>query len=830
MQNSTARKSNRSSKPRQYDEEPIRKPRGPGKKKAAINTLATGDDNRLEVHHDQEMNSAASQQQTFTGETNIIGNGLGASGENPGGINLVEPGTTRSNEQVGGASGTPTEDHQGQLNVAANSSGNGSNDGTSGGGTPVGPGSAGQVQPIHSSSNGVSAQEVKEIFKSMLPMFMEAFMAANSFNGTANENLSQSGSDAQGGEHQANHHSPDGVDEHPDLGVIDMTKENTGGDDGSDGKTRGKRGKKSKVTKKQREEDDDTGRDEYVGSSKRQKLPKPEGAMWIGMAARITGSLAIIAGAISQGLAVVATSRLASSDKVKEGALLLTASYDDSGDMEIELFQLLFDDSLMKLFKVASSNTVTIKDSDLESQSGIEVMDIFQGYWLSKRGWDELKAMAEGGYFNTTSSVVTPWFADELMGEKGDKPSFMKMLQGKPVLKVLKGNPEWYHRVSPDIIARSKKNEEIVDSSGEKALKSCKNPDRLELKGMNMYILDIISIAPEYARNNSATELCRQFTAKFHCPVCPALTTMVAKEWLVLGNHGLRYFEDLGRIYGPSKARLRSQQYTRSSCDALPLNKEFTRLFEEDKRLFGILELPLAEQATHRYVTLIAMAYQMRLSFQEGMHMAVERLFAYLAGHDLGIQSEAMQQLITSSTYQLFVELDDYRIQVSSFGRGDRKYLVNHLETIPDLAVTGQIHGLWEHLRVKDVGSAAAMLMKASKTLEVHNEEKVATEKVAGAQNKKPLAEVTDRYVQQPGKNEKIPGKKLNSEQVVGSSTGVDAKIKYCAYFNSKAGCKYTDCPHEHKAPEKGSQAWESLKKLIQKFRLTPSKDLLANK
>ena len=252
MQNSTARKSNRSSKPRQYDEEPIRKPRGPGKKKAAINTPAPGDDNRLEVHrdHDQEMNSAGSQQQTFTGEANIIGNGLG--GENPGGINLVEQGNTSSNEQVGGASATAAEHHQGQMNVAfradhvhaqddaANNSGNGTNDGTSGGGTPVGPVSAGQVHPIHSSSNGVSAQEVKEIFKSMLPMFMEAFMAANSFNGTANENLSQSGSDAQGGEHQANHHSPDGVEEHPDLGFIDMTKENTGGHDGSDGKTRGK--------------------------------------------------------------------------------------------------------------------------------------------------------------------------------------------------------------------------------------------------------------------------------------------------------------------------------------------------------------------------------------------------------------------------------------------------------------------------------------------------------------------------------------------------------------------------------------------------------------
>ena len=67
----------------------------------------------------------------------------------------------------------------------------------------------------------------------------------------------------------------------------------------------------------------------------------------------------------------------------------------------------------------------------------------------------------------------------------------------------------------------------------------------------------------------------------------------------------------------------------------------------------------------------------MRLSFQEGMHMAVDRLFVFLANHDLGIQSEAMQQLIVASTYQLFLELDDFRIALTSFGKGDRAALVN---------------------------------------------------------------------------------------------------------------------------------------------------------
>jgi|LauGreSBDMM110SN_4_FD.fasta_scaffold298822_1 hypothetical protein len=141
------------------------------------------------------------------------------------------------------------------------------------------------------------------------------------------------------------------------------------------------------------------------------------------------------------------------------------------------------------------------------------------------------------------------------------------------------------------------------------------------------HILDIVSFAPEYARNNPANELCRQFTSKYNCLVCPAIITLVAREWLVMGNAGLRYFEDLNRVYGTNKARLRVQQYQRIECDELPLSKEFLKLYEEDSKLMGLLEMPLAEQATHRYVTLIAMAYQMRLSLQEDPYGCWEIVF-----------------------------------------------------------------------------------------------------------------------------------------------------------------------------------------------------------
>jgi hypothetical protein len=99
-----------------------------------------------------------------------------------------------------------------------------------------------------------------------------------------------------------------------------------------------------------------------------------------------------------------------------------------------------------------------------------------------------------------------------------------------PIEAPLYGNQSWYHIVSKDVIARSKKTQELIAKDGEKATRANKHPERLELKGMSTYVLDIISVAPEFARDNPSHQLCRQFVAKHQCPICPAITVMVASE------------------------------------------------------------------------------------------------------------------------------------------------------------------------------------------------------------------------------------------------------------------------------------------------------------
>ena len=195
-------------------------------------------------------------------------------------------------------------------------------------------------------------------------MFVEAFKAANN---NANGKALSKESDTPNGEHQGDHSSHDGVGEHPEIEIIDNS-------DQKKNKVSGK--KRIKKSKKVDVEGDDVELEASVESIKRaksSKLPSSEWAMWMAMATRIIGSVAVIAEAISQGLAVVKTSRLAYSDRVKEGAMLLTAAYDESGELEIEIYQLVVDESLtnsMKLFKVASSNLVATNDLDMEAQLG----------------------------------------------------------------------------------------------------------------------------------------------------------------------------------------------------------------------------------------------------------------------------------------------------------------------------------------------------------------------------------------------------------------------------------------------------------------------------
>ena len=695
---------------------------------------------------------------------------------------------------------------------------------------------SGSTQPV-----GVSAQEVQDIFKAMMPLFVEALTAA--------QDKSDRGS--QPGERVTNVNA----NEQPDLTKTDDKVDGdadsiSGHKSNKQDKMKGSKkrlGRKNsssgKVAKQLSQNEDET---EWGSTDETDQFTFPSSQLvtWSRMALRIAGSISIVAKAISLGLAVASKSRRLNSGAVKEGAFLLTAANDENGEIGMDVYQLLFDDLQPKLFKVASSDMELTED--IEAELGVDVLEPFDGYWLAKKGWEEVKILAEQGYFKTTTSVVTPWFMDGVVvgrtqdGDGGTKPSFMQMLLTKPAERVLRGNPEWYHRVSPDIILRNKKSEELRSQSGDKLLKLSKNPDRLEVKGMNVYILDIISVAPEYARNNPANELYRQFTSKYNCPVCPAITTLVAREWSVVGSTGLRYYEDLNRVYGTNKARLRMQRYQRISCQEMPLDDEFAILYEEDSKLSGLLELPVAEQATHRYVTLIAMAYQMRLSFQEGMHMAVDRLFVFLATHDLGIQSEAMQQLIVASTYQLFLELDDFRITLTSFGKGDRAALLNRLEFIPDLSTNAPIYGLWEHLRVKDNGSAAAMLMIASKSVE----EKVNNEKKDKEENPKSRRGGKGK---RGGKGDKLKGDSQQKADLVptatadkGNGTKVDARANtvddaaklasyHCAYYNSETGCKAVKCPRKHAVPEKGSNAHYQTMRHIKRFGIQPNKDFLAN-
>ena len=582
--------------------------------------------------------------------------------------------------------------------------------------------------------------------------------------------------------------------------------------------------------------DDDQDRHNHENDNdlgKTGNLPKAGVIAWKKFEARIAVSVGVVAQASVNELAVAATAQLLSSSKVEDGALLLMAENSRDKVTHLAVYQLSIDSNVKKLARVAASYVEGQPAEEQTRKDKVKVFNKFKGYWLSEESWEEVQLLKEEEYFWGVELTKKPWFprverkrVAETMKQKptlDERLATMSPKQDKGAVThneaPLYGNQSWYHIVSKDVIARSKKTQELIAKDGEKATRANKHPERLELKGMSIYVLDIISIAPEYARDNPSSELCRQFVAKHQCPVCPAITVMVASEWTIRSKDGLRYFEDLNRIYGAKRAKFRMQSYLKEGSTSMPLPAEFTRMFEEDAKL-NVFELPIAAQAAHKYVTLIAMAYQMRLDFQQGLHKAVDRLFVYLEGHDLGIQSTAMQELITGAVYQLFSELEDYRIRVSTCGKGDRASLLIQMDAIPDLDSDGAIHGLWEHLRFQDNSSAAKMLMGASnvaQTTGIDTDRKPGKKATAAEKKAK-------KIIEKEAKDKAAAEAKSRPEQPI-ASVADGAAGNVCIFFNSTRTCNRKQCTRKHIVPPKASEDYKFISEKLKSFNLVASKE-----
>ena len=564
-------------------------------------------------------------------------------------------------------------------------------------------------------------------------------------------------------------------------------------------------------------------------------LPKAGEMAWKKFGARIAVSVGVVAQAIVTGLAVAATAQLLSSSKVEDGALLLMAENSRNEVTHLAVYQLSIEGNVKRLAKVAASYVAGQLAEEQTRTDRVKVLNKFKGYWLSEESWEEVQLLKEEEFFWGVELKKKPWFprieAERVAEPTKQKPTLNERLatlskkQDKgevPQFEApLYGNPNWYHIVSKDVITRSKKTQELIAKDGEKAIRANKHPERLELKGMSTYVLDIISIAPEYARDNPSSELCRQFVAKHQCPVCPAITVMVASEWAIKSKDGLRYFEDLNRIYGARRAKFRMQSYLKEGSTSMPLPAEFIRMFEEDAKL-NVFELPIAAQAAHKYVTLIAMAYQMRLDFQQGLHKAVDRLFVYLEGHDLGIQSTAMQELITGAVYQLFSELEDYRIRISTCGKGDRASLLIQMEAIPDLDSDGPIHGLWEHLRFQDSSSAAKMLMGASNAGMTKELDSPGPRK-PGKKARKDAKQIIEKAENDKAKAEAISRPEQPIAKVADAAS--TAKGNVCVYFNSTRNCNRKQCIRKHIVPPKESEDYKFICEKLKAYNLVASKE-----
>jgi hypothetical protein len=237
----------------------------------------------------------------------------------------------------------------------------------------------------------------------------------------------------------------------------------------------------------------------------RENLPKAGETAWKKFEARIAVSVGVVAQAIVTGLAVAATAQLLSSSKVEDGALLLMAENSRNKVTHLAVYQLSIDSNVKKLARVAASYVEGQPADEQTRRDKVKVFNKFKGYWLSEESWEEVQLLKEEEYFWGVELANKPWFprVERMRGAETvkQKPTLNERLDmmsptpdkgavTQPEAPIY-GNPSWYHIVSKEVIARSKKTQELIAKDGKKATRANKHPERLELKGMSTYVLDM---------------------------------------------------------------------------------------------------------------------------------------------------------------------------------------------------------------------------------------------------------------------------------------------------------------------------------------------------
>ena len=398
------------------------------------------------------------------------------------------------------------------------------------------------------------------------------------------------------------------------------------------------------------------------------------------------------------------------------------------------------------------------------------------------------------------------------------------------------------YRVPQDFIADSacletkKKAGEAASSLTEylKDQVASKQPNTLEKLGMNPNLLKVCSVARLGILSMGIAELRYVYSSRVSAPVNMVVIAEKITSWSIPNNgDDLVYFRNLREKRGQVEANVRSMRYNCLS-EITEHSAAFLDLFKSDSDMdFG--DLPVLIDAAHNQLLLIFMATGMRYKYQHAMLKAVERLHTFLAEKDFGRSNPHTADLNRISVFYLFLDFERARQSMTMFRshEGD-KWVLDNLNSYPHVDAGSYLFRIHDQLVNSDKNNIGIQLLAGlgrNKTpTKIADDSRSDADRALTRQRiKDAAAALKNKQAELTARQEKKKQRELDLAAARNARPETppppNRQAKYCAFFNSTAGCVKAKCGFEHKNPPLDSRAWTIIESFFAKkdMQATPA-------
>ena len=360
---------------------------------------------------------------------------------------------------------------------------------------------------------------------------------------------------------------------------------------------------------------------------------------------------------------------------------------------------------------------------------------------------------------------------------------------------------------------------------------AAKQPHTLEKLGMNPNLLKVCSVARLGILSMGIAELRYVYSSRISVPINMVIIAEKITSWSIANNGtDLIYFQNLSEKRGRIEAAVRSMRYNSLSEVVKPHSAEYLELLRDD-RTMDFADLPVLIDAAHNQLLLIFMATGMRYKYQHAMLMAVERLRVFLEGRDFGRSNPHTADFNKICFFYLFLDFERARQSMTMFRsqEGD-KWVLDNLNTYPHVDAGSYLVRIHDQLVFTDKNNIGIQLLAglgySKQPPKNGDEDKADADRPKNRQKLKEAAAAAlkEKQAEQAARQEKKKQREIDlaasRNALPDAPPPTNRPVKYCAYFNSTAGCSRAKCGFDHKNPPLDSRPWTIVEAFLTKNSL----------